>query len=146
LVRRLALHAEKRGGRQEHLSFDTGAGEVLFQQQLTDPLTPERVYDRQWAQTLLNEALKRLEGEYETAGKSAELQKLKPHLTQERGAIPYDDIATALETTPGAARVAVHRLRRRFREVFREVVAETISTREELDSEVRYILEVLSHG
>ena len=140
------VHAQKRGGHQVHLSFDTAAGEARFQQELTDALTPERLYDRQWALTLLRQTVERLEREYAAAGKTGEWRHLKPHLTQERGAIPYADIAIALHTTPGAARVAVHRLRRRFRELFREAVAATISAPQDLDAEVRYILQVLSHG
>lgn len=138
------LRAEKRGGHHVHLSIDTAEGEARFQQELTGPLTPERIYDRQWALTLLRQSLERLEREYANAGKASELQRLKPYLATQRGAIPYAGIATALQTTEGAARVAVHRLRRRFRETFREVVAETISTPEELDTEVSYILQVLS--
>ena len=140
------LRAEKRAGRHVHLSIDTEAGEARFQRELTEQLTPERVYDRQWALTLLRQSLERLEREYAGACKTVELESLKPYLTAQRGAIPYAALASALATTEGAARVAVHRLRRRFRETFRQVVAETTSAPEELDGEVRYILQVLSDG
>ncbi len=138
--------AEKRGGRHVHLSFDTADGEARFQQEHTQALTPERVYDRQWALALLQQCIEQLESEYEAAGKTGELRQLKPFLTAARGDIPYAQLAAAVATTEGAARVAVHRLRRRFRETSRNVVAQTISAPEELDDEVRYILQVLSDG
>ncbi len=140
------LRASRRGGGHTHLSFDTRLGETRFRQECADSATPDRVYDRQWALTLLGESMERLEQEYETVGKIDEFRQLNPHLTAERGTIPYGEMAAVLQTTEGAARVAVHRLRRRFREVFREVIAETISAPEEIDEEVRYVLEVLSHG
>jgi RNA polymerase sigma factor (sigma-70 family) len=138
--------ASKRGGGHIHLPFETALGEARFQEERADSLTPDRVYDRQWALTLLGETLGRLECEYNATGKIVELRHLKPHLTAERRTIPYAEIAAALKTTEGAVRVDLHRLRRRFREVFREVIAQTISAPQEIDPEVRYVLEVLSHG
>ena len=63
-----------------------------------------------------------------------------------RGKIPYARIAAELQTSEGAARVTLHRLRKRFRELFREVVAETVANPEEVESEMRHVLEVLSRG
>jgi RNA polymerase sigma-70 factor (ECF subfamily) len=140
------VRASKRGGGRFHLPLDTTLGEARFQESLADSLTPDAVYDRQWALTLLGKSLERLEDEYKTAGKGSDFGHLKPYLTAERGTIPYGEIAAAMQATEGAARVAVHRLRRRFREVFRQVIAETISEPQELDQELRYILKVLSHG
>jgi len=67
-------------------------------------------------------------------------------LTAERGRIPYAEIATGLQTSGGAARVAVHRLRKRFRELFREVIAETVSGAEEVEEELRHVIGVLSRA
>lgn len=138
--------ARKRGGGRTHLAFDTTMAEARFQQERADALSPDHIYDRRWALTLLGQAMARLEREYAAAGKTAELRQLKPHLTAERGTIPYAAIAAELQTTEGAARVAVHRLRKRFREVFREVIAETVSAPEEIDPEVRHVLEVLTQA
>jgi RNA polymerase sigma-70 factor (ECF subfamily) len=137
------LKAQKRGGGQTHLPFDTTMAETRFQNERAEAASPELIYDRQWALTLLNQATARLEAEYEASGKGAELRLLKPQLTADRGAIPYADIAAGLRISEGAARVAVHRLRKRFREVFREVIADTVSAREEIDEEIRHVLEVL---
>jgi RNA polymerase sigma-70 factor (ECF subfamily) len=138
------VRAQKRGEGRAAVRFDTTMAETRFQEEHAERLAPDCLYDRRWATTLLDEAMARLEREYTTAGKKKELRQLKPHLTAERGSIPYPEIAAALQTSESAARVAVHRLRRRFREAFRGVIAETVSTPEEIEPEARYVLEVLS--
>ena len=138
------VRAEKRGGGQTGLSFDTTLAEKLFQKESAVTHEADQIYDRRWALTLLGEATARLVREYTDNGRENELVQLKPYLTAERGSIPYETVASALQTSEGAARVALHRLRKRFRDVFREVVAGTVSAPEDLDQEVRYILEVLS--
>jgi len=138
--------AEKRGGGRACLSFDTALAEQRFQAEAADSLEPDQIYDRRWALTLLGEATARLEREYTAARKAGELQHLKPYLTAERGGIPYTELALALQTSEGAARVAVHRLRKRFRELFREVIAETVSGAEEAEEELRHVIGVLSRG
>jgi hypothetical protein len=95
---------------------------------------------------LLAETIRRVEHEYQTGERVSEFRHLKPHLTADRGTIPYAEIAAGLHVSEGAARVAMHRLRKRFRLVFREVIAETVAVPAELDQEVRYILRVLSRG
>jgi RNA polymerase sigma-70 factor (ECF subfamily) len=109
-------------------------------------MAPDHLYDRRWALALLGEAMGRLECEYAAAGKGEELRQIKPHLTAGRGEIPYAEIAATLGMTEGAARVAVHRLRKRFREVFRERVADTVSTPEEVEAELREVIEALGGG
>jgi RNA polymerase sigma factor (sigma-70 family) len=138
------VRAQKRGGGQTLLPFDTALAEDWFEPERADALAPDRLYERRWALTLLDEALARLERAYIEGGKGSEFQCLKPHLTADRGSIPYADVAAALETTEGAARVAVHRLRRRFREVFRETIADTVAVSGEVEDEVRHIVAVLS--
>lgn len=136
--------AAKRGGGEPALNLDTDLAEQRFQANPLHTLAPDLIYDRQWAFALLGEATLRLEREYTTAGKANDLKQLKPYLTEERGHIPYPEIAAALNTTEGAARVAVHRLRKRFRELFRDVVAETVSEPAEVEQELRHVIEALS--
>ena len=138
--------SQKRGGGQVLLSLDTELAEQRFQAEPAGPMGPDAIYDRRWALTLLDETITRLAQEYSRAGRAAEFARLKPHLTADRGEIPYADIAAAGQTTEGAARVAIHRLRKRFREVFRAVIADTVAAPEEVDAEVRHVLEVLSYG
>jgi len=136
--------AQTRGGDQVQVPFDTAIAEQQFQSEPAAEFTLEHLYDRRWALALLAAAEARLENEYAAAGKAAELRQLKPHLTARHGAIPYPALAAALHTTEGAARVAVHRLRKRFRELFRETIADTVSAPDELESECRYVMEILS--
>ncbi len=135
--------AAKRGGGQVSLGLDTAMAEERFQAQSAPALPPDQLYDRQWAFALLEQANARLDQEYTAAGKADELKELKPYLTEERGCIPYARIAGGLHTSEGAARVAVHRLRKRFRQVFREVIGETVSNPSEVEQEVRHVIGVL---
>jgi RNA polymerase sigma-70 factor (ECF subfamily) len=85
----------------------------------------------------------RLRAEHESAGKRAEYKVLKPCLTAERGDIRYDDLAAALGMEPASARSAVHRLRKRFREIFREEVAGTVAGPADLEAEMRAVIAAL---
>ena len=129
----------KRGGGRTPLPLDTTAAEQRYQAEGDDSLAPDRLYERRWARALLEQALARLRADYSAAGKAIEFEQLKAVLTAERGTIPYRDLAAALSLSEGAARVAVHRLRKRFREAFRAAVAETVSATEEVDDELRYL-------
>jgi RNA polymerase sigma-70 factor (ECF subfamily) len=138
--------AAKRGGGQRPIPFDTALAEKRFATECAGTLSPEQCYDRQWALSLLNDAATRLAREYEAAGKARLFATLRPQLTAERGSIPYDQIATALDLSESTARVALHRLRKRFREVFRETVADTVSSAAEAENEIREVLAILSEG
>jgi len=137
--------AQKRGGGITFLPFDSLEAEERLDTEAHVDLPPDRAYDRRWALTLLHEANVRLEREYAAAGKPEEFQVLKGHLTADRGAIPYEQIANALDTSEGAARVAVHRMRKRFREVFRAAVADTVANADEVEEEFLHVLGTLSH-
>lgn len=136
--------AEKRGGGRTPLSLDAALAEERYRAEPSGALPADHLYERRWALTLLEQAMTRLRGEYEGASRSDEFDKLKAFLTAERGTVPYQQVAAALGTTEGAARVAMHRLRKRFRAVFREAIADTVSNPEEVDDEVRYVVAVLS--
>lgn len=136
--------AAKRGGGQSPVPLDAVAAEHRF---AAEPaLGPDDLYERRWAMTLLDTALERLEAEFTVAGRAAEFECLKEWLTADRGTIPYSTIAGRLGTTEGAARVAVHRLRKRYREVFRETVAATVDAEVEVESEMRHLVAVLARG
>lgn len=135
--------AAKRGGGERPTSLDAALAEQRYATELTSGIAPDRLYERQWALTLLEQALARLRAEYTAADKLAEFDHLKSTLTAERGAIPYAALATALGSTEGATRVAVHRLRKRYRELFRATVADTVSEPRDVDDEVRYVVSVL---
>jgi RNA polymerase sigma-70 factor (ECF subfamily) len=136
-------HARKRGGGTTHVSLDTAIIEQTTGLGANDSNADE-LYDRDWALALLRSVTDQLDQEYRDAGGTEDLGVLRPYLTAERGAIPYKEIACQLKTSDAAARVAIHRLRKRFRSLFREAVASTTADPSELDDEVRHIITVLS--
>ena len=136
--------AGKRGGGNAPLPFDTKVAESRFGAEAANSLTPDRLYDRQWALTLLERALTRLGAEHERSGKAAEFAVLRPALTAARGDLPYAAVASQLGLSEPAARMAVHRLRRRFRQVFREEIAQTVAAPAEVEAEIRHLLAALA--
>jgi len=136
--------AWKRGRGNAPLPFDTVAAENRFGAETATSLAPDRLYDRQWALTLLDRALTRLGLEHERSGKTAEFAVLRPALTAARGDLPYAALASQLGLSEPAARMAVHRLRQRFREVFREEFAQTVDAPAEVEAEIRHLLASLA--
>jgi RNA polymerase sigma factor (sigma-70 family) len=136
--------AEKRGGGRAPVSLDTEEAERRYQGDSGNGMTADRVYDRQWAVALLERTMGRLRAEFAQAGKAREFAALKIFLTTERQEISYAEAAAATGLNEGAARVAVHRLRRRYRELFREEIAHTVGEPGEVDAELRYLIEVLA--
>jgi DNA-directed RNA polymerase specialized sigma24 family protein len=136
--------AKKRGGGVAPVPLDTEVAESRYCAEAGNALAPDRLYDRQWAMTLLDRALTRLEAEHQRSGKPAEFAVLSPALTAERGDIPYAAMAAQLGLNETAVRMAVHRLRKRFREVFREEIAQTVAGPNEVEEEIRHLLAALA--
>jgi DNA-directed RNA polymerase specialized sigma24 family protein len=132
--------AQRRGGGQVLLSIDVEAAENLYLAVPRDDASAEVIYERRWALTLLDHTLARLRQEYTAAGKTAQFEQLKEFLTTPKPAGGYGAIAGRLGLSPGAARVAVHRLRQRYREIFRDEIAQTVGDPAEIDDEVSYLL------
>lgn len=109
----------KRGGKSPHLSLDWTSADEKFQLTDTQTSSPEKSYDREWATTLLENVLLQLESEYKQAGRLQDFQNLKPYLTADRQDIPYDQTAEKLGIKPTALRVAVHRIRKRYRKLLK---------------------------
>lgn len=135
---------KKRGSGLRPLSLDVGEAEHRFAAEPS--LAPDQLYERRWAMTLLDEALARLQDEYARGGKQKEFDCLKEWLVAERGGISYAQIAALLEATEGAARVAVHRLRKRFRELFRQTITQTVDADGDVEAEMRHLTAVLSRA
>ncbi|HWB10341.1 MAG TPA: sigma-70 family RNA polymerase sigma factor [Pirellulales bacterium] len=129
--------AKKRGGGQKPLSLDFRGAEERFVLEPVDESTPEKIYDRCCAVALVESALERLETDYRRSGKGPFFERFKGTLTGERGASTYDDLARELGMTTGAVKVAVHRLRKRFRRCLRDEIAQTVSDPAEVDDELR---------
>jgi len=144
---RARAQSVRRGGGQVFVPFDAARAETRLQGDARDsPLPPDALFERHWALALLEEALARLRAEQAAAGREAEFLRLKEFLAADRGAIPYAVIAAELGLSEGAARVAVHRLRKRFRELFRAAVADTVGDSGEVDDELRHIACLLVRG
>jgi RNA polymerase sigma factor (sigma-70 family) len=133
----------KRGGGQTLLAWDSQTAEERYQLEPADPATPEKIYDRRWALTLLEKTLARLGDEQAAAGKQQVFAQLKDYLWGEGGGTGYAEVAARLQMTEGTLKVAVHRLRQRYRELLREEVAHTVATAAETDAELRYLISVI---
>jgi RNA polymerase sigma-70 factor (ECF subfamily) len=138
------LSAQRRGRAQTHFSLDTEFAESHYAADISQQLDPDAMFDRQWALRLLELTMDRLREEFSVSGKSAEFDVLKELLTLPRDQIDYASAAARLGITPANARVCVHRLRKRFREIYREEVSQTLPDGESLDDEMSYLARVLS--
>ena len=137
-------HRLKRGDGQPLQSIEPGT-DTSPGLQLPDPNapSPEREFDHKWALTLLDRALAALTREHEASGKADLFQALKPWLTGDTENISQAQAAARLGMNEGAIKVAIHRLRRRFREVIKNEIGQTVSDRAQVDAELHYLLEAL---
>ena len=136
--------ADKRGGGRLPVSIDGAAAESRYERALAHTETPERLYDRQWCLTLLAGVLDGLREDYEAAGKDRVFERLKDFLTGDDGAGTHAEAARELGMTADAVKVAVHRLRRRYRDALRSRVADTVETAQDVDDEIRHLLKTLA--
>jgi RNA polymerase sigma-70 factor (ECF subfamily) len=127
----------KRGGGATPLSLDWQDADTRYQLDPADQLSPDKLYDRAWAVALLERVIVRLRDESVSDGKSELFEQLKPFLMIGKSAIPYPQTAAQLNLTEGAVRVAVHRLRRRYRELLRAEIAQTLSDPAQVGEEMR---------
>jgi DNA-directed RNA polymerase specialized sigma24 family protein len=138
--------AQKRGGGKPVFSLDDAMAEHRYRLEPAERATPESLFERGWAVTLLEGVLARLEEEYARSGKQAWMEAMRPALTTDREAIDYAGMAHTLGITETACRVAVHRLRQRYRQLIRAEVAGTVASPEEVEAEMRHLFKVLTHG
>lgn len=136
--------AQKRGGAQIPISIDLASAETSCQWEPADSTTAEKIFERRWALTLLDGVLRRLREEYVQDGKENLFEQLKPTLTEASRTVRYAEIAVRLDTSEGSVKVAVHRLRQRYREVLRAEIAETVATPAEVEDELRNLFAALS--
>ena len=132
--------AQKRGGGAITLSIDQADAESRYRLEPADPDTPERVFERRWALTVLDRATSRLRDDYAKAGKAEILEQLSPCIGLTARDNSYRDVAEALDMTEGAVKTAVHRMRRRLREFLRDEIAQTVAKPEEIDEELRELI------
>lgn len=135
--------ALKRGGGHAPAPLDATGAENRYRCEPQDNATPEKLFERRWALTLLDLVLTRLSEEYETAGKRALFEQLQGCLTGDRHLLPYGELAARLGMTEGAVKVSVHRLRRRYRRLLRDEIAQTVAGPAEIDDEIRQLFSAL---
>jgi len=140
------VSAVKRGGGQPLASLDVGSGEGRYALEPRDDTSPETLFERRWAVTLVDRVHIQLRTTLVRSGKGALFEQLKDHVTGVETDVSYKHIGAAVGLSEGAVRVTVHRLRRRFRELLREEIRQTVSDPAEVDSEVDFLLGVLSRG
>ena len=142
--RRARGRARKRGGDSLMLSLDVAGVEAGLADELAAPAPSETVFDRQWARSLLARAVARLREEYESTGRGRLFASLRPTLAQSTGNRDYAALGQASDLRNGAVKVAVHRLRRRFRTLIREEIAMTVSEPADVEDEMTYLVSVLA--
>jgi DNA-directed RNA polymerase specialized sigma24 family protein len=134
----------KRGGGRDIISFDAATAEERYRLEPVEPLDAAKLYERRWVTTLFDKVLARLEDEFREAGKGERFDALKSSLLAEPDGASYAALGTQLGLTESVVKQAVHRMRRRYRELFREEIAQTVAGPDEVDDELNHIFAVLS--
>ena len=136
--------AKKRGGGQEIISWEEQDAEGRYRNEPVENLTPERIFEKRWASTLLGMVLQKLREEFTIGGRVELFEALKPHLWSEEPALSYAELAARLNMTVVAVKVTVHRLRHRYRDLLREEIAHTVADSTEVDDEIRHLIRIMS--
>jgi RNA polymerase sigma factor (sigma-70 family) len=136
--------AQKRGGGRETISLDVEDAETRYRLEPMHELTPEKLFEKSWSLTVLHNAMARLKAEFAEPGRQELFESLKPHLPAGRGPASYQDVAARLGMTEGAVKMAVHRLRARYRQLVRDEIAQTVSTPAQVDEEIRDLFAALA--
>jgi RNA polymerase sigma-70 factor (ECF subfamily) len=136
-------HAQKRGGDRTFLPIDFDSAEGRYSREPSHALTPERLFERRWALTLLDQVLAQLGEEFRQSDKGLLFEHLKVFLTGEKDTLSYRQVADELGLTEGAVKVAVHRLRGRYRELLCAEIARTVDDPGRVEDEIRDLFAAL---
>jgi len=134
--------AHKRGGGMV-VALEFSSGEERYQREPAHDETPERIFERRWALALIDRVVEKLREEFVHHGRPEHFERLKVFLLGHSDA-PYAALAQEMNTSEGALKVAIHRLRKRYRELFRQEIADTVADPAEVESELRYLAAVLT--
>ena len=137
------LHTQRQGGGHVHFSLDAASAEERYRLDPADELTPEKIFERRWAETLVDAVTRRLQEEYAGAGMARRFEGLKAFLLSGDERTSYAEAARCLDISEGAVRTAIHRLRQRYGELFRAEIAQTVTGLAEMQEEIRHFLKVL---
>ena len=133
----------KRGGGLEFISIHTNEAEYRYAAESSDESNPDAEYETRWAVALIEQVLAALHQEFNAADKAPLFERLKGFIWDNKTNASYAEIAAELNLSEGTVKVAVHRLRQRFRELLRAEVAHTVARPEDIDGELRYLIGVL---
>lgn len=137
---------QKRGSGRELETWDAETAEQRYQIESQPHLSPEQLYERRWAATLLTGTLARLRREFQAGGRPELFDYLEPHLWGDDTGTPYAQIATARAMTEGAVKGTMHRLRHRYRELLRDEIAQTVGSAADVDDELQHLRRVLARS
>ncbi len=135
--------AKKRGGGEPAVSIDHESAEFQYGQETADHESPDILFERAWAKTLLKDVIRKLEASYQRANRTALYEALSPHLLHDETP-DYRGLAKELGTTVVALRIQYHRMKQRYGELLEQEIRDTVSTQEEADEEREFLLQVLS--
>jgi RNA polymerase sigma-70 factor (ECF subfamily) len=136
--------AQKRGGGETLVALDALTAEQRYRVEPSHQLTPERLFERRWALTLLESVLTALRKEYVAAGREELFQTLKPALMGEKGFAPYAELASRFALSEGGLKTVVHRMRARYRELLYAQISHTVAGPGDVEDELRHLVSVVS--
>jgi len=137
--------AQKRGGGRKILSLGIQNAEGQYALEPARGLSPEMLFEKSWALKVLERTMDRLEADMAKKGKQGLFDHLKVYLTADKDAIPYEAMAAELRMTEGSVRVAVHRLRRRYKKLLRDEISQTVSDDDQIDEEMGHLFSALAY-
>jgi RNA polymerase sigma-70 factor (ECF subfamily) len=130
-------HMQKRGGYQTIISLDAASADSRYTAEPAGDESPDRLFERQWAQALLDQVMRRLQAEYVESGRARLFECLEACLARDESALRYAEIAAELGLTEAAVKMAMQRLRARYRVILREEIGKTVASPEEAEAELR---------
>jgi len=136
--------ALKRGGGRPAVSFDAVEAEEWYIPAVRGDVTPETLFERRWAVSLLERVMMRLRSEYASAGKQEQFASMEMFLEPDSNDARYEEVAARMGISAGALRMAVLRMRRRYRSLLREEIADTVAAPDEIDEEIKFLASTLS--
>jgi DNA-directed RNA polymerase specialized sigma24 family protein len=139
------VRAQKRGGGKQILSIDLEGSESKYAMEPRHDMTPDKLYDRRWALTVLDQVMAKLRKEMCAEGKTDQFEQMKTFLKESKDDTTYTCVAENLGITETAARTAVHRLRKRYRQLLVAEIADTVETKQDVEQELRYLLGALAN-